>query len=363
MAVRLIVGVPAKDEADTVAGVADGVEAAARRLPGWDVELVLAYQDSRDDTLDRWRRPGRLPRRVRRCPPGVHGKGRNVALLLDEAVRRDADYLLLVDADLGGYDPANLVRTVQAAVRDGHGLTLPLWARPHEQGNTTKYLAVPLVYAATGARVREPLAGHALLHHTLVRHLRAGSLPSGYGIDVAITHAALAGGWGVGQVPLTAPAHAGGTATSDRIMSEVATAALARFAVDAPARPDVAWPAAYWRRLDDPRPEPTERDFTDLLARHPAGSAPGPLAARADADGGDVAATWSAHLASALCAVQRGTESPRAAAARLLRPFLVHATHRHAHPPATFADGERDVADLAERVAAQLPRRLLDHAR
>ena len=87
-------------------------------------------------------------------------------------------------ADLGDYDPRNLVRVVDAARDEDFDLVLPLWCRPHGQGNTTNYLASPLLFASHRARIRQPLAGHMLLRRTLIRQLDVDALPDDYGIDI-----------------------------------------------------------------------------------------------------------------------------------------------------------------------------------
>ena len=127
-----MIGVPARNEAERIGELVERVELGTVSLPG-DVhsELVLAYQQSDDDTLERFTaRPARLPHEVVCAPPGVLGKGANIKLLLRHACDRGVDQVLLVDADLQSYAPQNVRRTLDAARRGRHGLVLPLWCRP-----------------------------------------------------------------------------------------------------------------------------------------------------------------------------------------------------------------------------------------
>ena len=159
--------------------------------------------------------------------PGlIVGKGANVKLLLQRALDDGVDFLLLVDADLGDYDPRNLVRVVDAARGEDFDLVLPLWCRPHGQGNTTNYLASPLLFASHRARIRQPLAGHMLLRRRLIEQLDVESLPDDYGIDITLTLSALACDARIGQVGLYPPEHPTKEGNSERVMVEVATAGL-----------------------------------------------------------------------------------------------------------------------------------------
>ena len=122
---RLLIGVPARNEAERIVELADRIERGASLLPSDDeCHLALAYQQSDDDTLERFTsRKATLPRVVLHSP-GLVGKGANVKLLLQRALDDGVDFLLLVDADLGDYDPRNLVRVVDAARGEDFDLVL-----------------------------------------------------------------------------------------------------------------------------------------------------------------------------------------------------------------------------------------------
>ena len=98
---------------------------------------------------------------------------------------------------------------------------LPLWRRPHGEGNSTDFLACPLVFACFGARIRQPLAGQRLLSTGLLGTVNEDRLPDDYGIDVALTVHALAEDRPVDQVLVPFPDHQPGT-NSAEIMGDVA---------------------------------------------------------------------------------------------------------------------------------------------
>lgn len=151
---RLLIGVPARNEAERIVELSERLEAGARLLgSSYACELALAYQVGDDDTLERFAcRSATIPQVVLRSPDRLVGKGANVKLLVRRALDEGFDALLVVDADLGDYDPENLVRVVESAV-DGAPLVLPLWCRPWGQANTTNFLASPLLLARTSTAV------------------------------------------------------------------------------------------------------------------------------------------------------------------------------------------------------------------
>jgi glycosyltransferase involved in cell wall biosynthesis len=354
---RLLIGVPARNEADRIVELADRIERGAALLDAsFECCLALAYQASDDDTLDRFAtRSARIPQVVLQERHTAVGKGANVKLLLRRALDDSVDFLLLVDADLGDYDPGNLARVVESARQHGHSLVLPLWCRPHGQGNTTNYLASPILFATHRARVRQPLAGHMLLHRSLLEQIDVDALPDDFGVDIMITLTALAGGASIAQVPLVAPGHPSKEGNSERVMIEVATAVL-RALTDMPIvdRPDVRWPEHYWAGWEWPRNDGIDPDHVEVILQH-AGSDAELLSwlELGDATDEAVAEMWCDHLADAV----RRSRSPYADLARIVTdlvcPFFVHAEYR-ARRGASVAELEQYVADLGLRLAARL---------
>jgi len=354
---RLLIGVPARNEARHIVQLADSVERGASMLDS-SVEtcLALAYQSSDDDTLERFtNRPSRITQVVLQSPAPVSGKGANVKLLMRHALDEGADHLLLVDADFGDYDPRNVGRVVGAATRDGLGLTLPLWCRPQGQANTTNHLVSPMLFATHRAKIRQPIAGHMLLHRSLLEQIDVEALPDDYGIDIAVTLRALTAGASVGQVGLVSPRHPSKEGNSERIMVEVATAILGAVSrIPSIDRSDIQWPEHYWADWEWPPDDGIPSTHVGALRGH-AGSeaALHSWLAMGDAADDEVAEMWSDHLADAVLRCR----APHADLARvvddLVRPFFVHAEYR-ARSHASIADVERYVAALGVRLAARL---------
>ena len=194
-----------------------------------------------------------------------------------------------------------------------------------------------------------------LLDQALLGALDLAGLPDDFGIDLAITIAALALGHNVGQVVVASPAHASrGPDNSERVMLDVARVALALLGTCRPVtRRDVRWPEQYSELLSEPPATPgSSADFLGVLARR---------ARTEDELGGwlellnapdDVMRDlWCERLAEALRRSHHGGD-PGQLADGLVAPFLIHAEHRRRHGPTDGAAIDTYVAQLGEHVAA-----------
>jgi hypothetical protein len=255
---------------------------------------------------------------------------------------------LLVDADLRSYPPSNVGRFVDAGRLAHGGIALPLWCRPRGQGNSTDFLACPLLFAASGARIRQPLAGQMLLTKTMLAAVDVDSLPDNYGIDVALTTQALNLGLPVDQVAVPFPRHdAGGN--SHRIMENVATALLGCLANGAIAtRRDVSWPENWWD--GHPVQPPTTRSLRGLIEQVAPFETPDELDSRLGASPSEMRDFWCDRLAAAARLARAGHPVPELVA-DMVYPFLLHAEYRR-RLQVDLAGAEAYVSELCTRLAA-----------
>jgi hypothetical protein len=332
---HVVIGVPARNEGETIAALCDALDHGASLLGEVaTAEIVLAYQDSDDDTLHKFRHlHTSTPRRVLRCPPGAAGKGRNLKLLIEHAVSMSAD-LLLVDGDMRDYSPYTLARFVAAGYDGRYEQVLPLWCRPWGHANVTNHLAAPALAAMYGAQVRQPLAGHRFVSRAMLRRVDLTDLPDDYGIDVALTMAVLDSGGRTGQVVMEHIEHDDRQLNSEAIMVEVAAALLARFGRGpTPDRRDVVAPTDYAHRLrwsDEHTPSSSDT-AVELEARD----------------------HWIDALAGAIRAARAGADV-RDAAAALVGPFAAHADARRRRPRPDVGTAEAYVWQLGNDLAALL---------
>jgi hypothetical protein len=344
---EMVIGVPARNEGSTIAELAVALEIGASWLgEGIWSELVLAYQPGEDDTLQRWQSvPFRLANRVLECPDGAAGKGLNVKQLIRHARDLEA-HLLLVDADLRSFPPGNVGRFVDLARLRRGGMALPLWCRPGGEGNSTDFLACPLLFAGFGARVRQPLAGQMLLTRGMLDTMDVDALPDDYGIDIALTMHALVEGLPVEQVVVPFPAHEAGL-NSRQIMENVATVMLSALTHPVVERRDVSWPERWWESQDPP--SRSSRRLHAIIDGLPPAEQPDSIDWLLEGPPEQVRDFWCDQLAAALLDARSGQPAATVVAG-LAIPFLVHAEYRRRRN-VDLSGGEAYIADLSARLA------------
>ena len=345
---KLVIGVPARNEAATISDLAGALEAGAALLgEGIRSQIVLAYQPGGDDTLARWNSLQlRIPHRVLYGPEGESGKGRNVKRLISHA-REASAHLLLVDADLRSYDPSNVGQFVAGDRLSQGGMVLPLWRRPQGQGNSTDFLACPLLFAMYGARIRQPLAGQMFLSNRMLDNIELDALPDDYGIDVALTMHGLDQGLPIDQVVVPFPDHEAGS-NSRRIMENVASAMLTSFGSRVhTSRGDIRWPPEWWRGLT-PLP-PSSRSLRDLIEQSMPTEQHSQLTVLRDGSPIEVRDFWCDCLARATRLARAG-HLVEPLVADLVSPFLVHAEYRR-QMEVDIDGAEAYVDDLCTRLA------------
>ena len=301
-----MIGVPARNEAERIGELVERVELGTVSLPG-DVhsELVLAYQQSDDDTLERFTaRPARLPHEVVSAPPGVLGKGANIKLLLRHACNRGVDQVLLVDADLQSYAPGMCAAHSTPRVAGGTDWCCLCGAvrvgRAIRRITSRVRCCSQRIVPASDNRSQATCCstGRSSSSSTSTR------CPMTMASTSRLTMRALATRTSIGQVMLAPPAHPTKNGSSERVMVEVATA-LSSGLRELPTidRADATWPDAFWADWHWPRSVGDPRDHLDVVRRFASGDALQRWLALVDAGDDEVAEMWCEHLTGALRAV------------------------------------------------------------
>ncbi|WP_433358580.1 hypothetical protein [Streptosporangium sp. CA-115845] len=189
---------PSRNEPATIAAVTRAVDAALD-----DARAVIVHADSSDtsDTIERFAatstRAAKLP-----LVALARGKGAQILAASGRPEISDAEAVLIADTDTLTPDPA-IYRALLDRVRSGYGLVIADYPRHWDEANLTNHLARPLIAAATGHDVPQPLAGDLALSRDVLTVVRqaadALSEPlsacvDGYGIDTFVLLTAAAHG-------------------------------------------------------------------------------------------------------------------------------------------------------------------------
>jgi glycosyltransferase involved in cell wall biosynthesis len=207
-----VVGIPARNEATTVAAVARAADAGLRKaFPHGINVVVLADNGSTDGTAERFLDTELDARKIVVRSGGIGtGKGTNVFEIVDQGVALDAERVLLLDADVRSTEPEWIGRLAAAVDGTEPTIAVPTYRRNRFEANTTNHLASPLLAAVFGVHVQQPIAGEFAFNRAFLRRTREWTRPASsylYGIDVWLTANALRENLRVAEVPLGRKLH------------------------------------------------------------------------------------------------------------------------------------------------------------
>lgn len=177
--------VPAYNEVDRV-----GASVRALLSTGRIGRVLVVDDGSTDGTAEAARAAGASVHRLAKN----RGKGRAVS---EGLARADGDVVLLVDADLG--ESAGRLCALIDAVEAGADLAIASFRSPGGFG-LAKGAARSAVRWLGGRALESPLSGQRALSRRCLEVL--GSLPEGWGVEVAMTVRALWHGLEVVEVPI-----------------------------------------------------------------------------------------------------------------------------------------------------------------
>jgi hypothetical protein len=228
--VDILVGVPTLNNASTIGGVVRAVQHAfATYFPRDRAVLINSDGGSDDGTPSLVRDHSlddtgtvtvshslRTMHRISSPYHGLPGKGNALRQIMAAADLTQAGAVAVLDADVTSVTPdwiASLIRPVRNLQYD---YVAPVYARHPLDGPLVTQLVRPVIRAAYGWQIREPLAAEfgcssGFVTYCLEQKVWDSELAR-YGIDLWVTGAALAGGFRCCQTPLAARATASGQA-------------------------------------------------------------------------------------------------------------------------------------------------------
>jgi hypothetical protein len=227
--VDVFVGVPTLDNASTIGDLVEAAQQAlAQFFPRDRTLLMTSDGGSTDGTLAIARdvsptRAGtahtpqnlRTTHRINAPSHGVPGQGRALRQILAAADLTQARTVAILSADVAGVTSEGIAALIQPVKEQRFDYVVPVYARHPLERPLVTQLIRPLLRAAYGRRVQEPLAGEfgcssRLLSHYLEQETWGGET-SRHAVDLWMTGAALSGDFTVGQTPLgshrVAPGH------------------------------------------------------------------------------------------------------------------------------------------------------------
>jgi glucosylglycerate synthase len=183
--VDLLVGVPTLNDAQTVGHVAQAIETGfCKHFPRERVVLINADGGSRDGTVEAFKSsPGEgslqylsasTLRTIHRISTGYRGSPNPAAALRTIFVAADllrAKACGIVSAELTSINPAWIDNLLRPVYKEHFDLTTPVYDRHKFDGLLVSNFLYPMVRAAYGKRICEPLSTEFALSGRLASHL------------------------------------------------------------------------------------------------------------------------------------------------------------------------------------------------
>jgi hypothetical protein len=218
--VDIVVGVPTLNNAGTVGAVVRAVHLAFTGQFKRDRTVLISFDAGSDDGTPEIVKQASLVESETLVTPqafrtihrisspyhGLPGKGGVLRALFGAAELLDARAVALFDPDVTSMTPDWVERLVRPVFRDGYDYVSPAFTRHSTEGPLVTQLARPLIRAAYGHRMREPLSSEfgcslAFASHCLAEDIWTSPFLN-HGIDIWLATTALAGGFRCGEAVL-----------------------------------------------------------------------------------------------------------------------------------------------------------------
>jgi glycosyltransferase involved in cell wall biosynthesis len=177
---KLFVVFPARNESKTISQC---IETAKKSK--YEPEVLVVDGFSSDTTKKEAMNAGAI---VIDQSEGVYpGKGRALKDGIREAIRKGADYILFLDADIVNLTPGWVNQLAEPVIEKEYDMSRGYYRRAEYDGAVTKLVAKPLswVFFPEISHFEQPLSGEICATAALLKDLiKSRDWPDGWGIDI-----------------------------------------------------------------------------------------------------------------------------------------------------------------------------------
>ncbi len=212
--IDLIVGIPSYNCAHTINYVIKktmlGIE---EFFPEFECLILISDGGSTDGTQE-VSQAIKLSKDVKREVieySGERGKGTAIKAIFESVQLLKAKSMCMVDSDLRSINPYWIDLLLRPTL-EGTDLVTPLYLRHRFDGTITNFICYPFTRGVYGKRIRQPIGGDFGLSDKLVKKLLESPLwklksVCKFGIDIFMTHSAIANGFKIKEAMLGTKLH------------------------------------------------------------------------------------------------------------------------------------------------------------
>lgn len=234
---RIYACIPSFNEAQTIGRVATLIDQGLQDFSlaygqPFDAGIINVDSASTDGTCDMFRSINTYFPKRSIVLPEPRGKGKNLLAFAELARIDEATHCITIDADIRSMTPGWISTLLAPLVSGRADFVSPSYQRSQFEGSTTNHFAYPVVLAATGKHVRQPIAGDFAFTRALLEIITNASAPipaNYYGIDIYLTLLALTQKLRHEQVDLGQKVHNPSFHKLEYMFPQIASTALSLF--------------------------------------------------------------------------------------------------------------------------------------
>jgi glycosyltransferase involved in cell wall biosynthesis len=176
--------------------------------------ILVSDGGSSDGTLNA-AKAFKLPRKINLILgryEGASGKGSAVKAIMEASIKLNSDSVIVLDSDLRSIKPEWIKVLFSSIINESVDLAAPLYIRDKFDGTITNHLCYPFTKGVYECDVRQPIGGDFAFSRRLIEDLLQNPLwksvfTKRFGIDIFITHSAIAKGYKIYEVFLGSKLH------------------------------------------------------------------------------------------------------------------------------------------------------------
>lgn len=207
---EVVVIIPSLNEEGSISGIVKVVDGGlSKYYPNSDSLILNVDSSSQDKTVEVFINTSTIfPKKsiVNKSLP--KGKGSNIRKAILHS--KNADYFLMLDADLVSAKENWLKKFINPLINNSASMVAPIYTRNRYEGNTTNHFSSPIIYACLGRDIVQPIAGDFAFNRSLALDILKNIVsPSDqmYGIDTIITWTAILKEHEISQIKLWRKIH------------------------------------------------------------------------------------------------------------------------------------------------------------
>ncbi len=209
---EIIVGIPSYNEEDNISFFTEIVDKGlVKYFPGKKCVIINVDNCSPDKTRRNFLSTSTKSEKIYiSTPKNIKGKGNNFYNLFKSALKFQAEYIMVVDADLKSIFPEWVPFLINPVEKEGYDFVFPYYRRHYDDATITNFICYPLVYGLLGFNIRQPIGGDFAFNQKMIRYWlkrKWDSYIRNYGIDIFMSLNAIFGNFKICQADLGEKIH------------------------------------------------------------------------------------------------------------------------------------------------------------